>query len=98
MAFNQTDPAWILGSTEQTKGTGVTLVSDGAVLSVKLRPNITYEECLTLAPGVISWKWVPVTVASFHQVASSKCDTAGQPCLDRCPGYCCFCLNGKCAP
>jgi hypothetical protein len=98
MAFDQTDPVWIRGNTEQTKGTGVKLVSNGTALSIELTPEITYEECAAAARVVIAWKWVPENVASFAQVSSSKCKTAGADCLDRCPGYCCFCLNGRCAP
>ena len=98
MAFNQTDPTWLRGNTEQTKGTGVTLVSDGTIISVELNSDITYDECVALVKDVIAWKWVPLTIATFDQVSSSRCGAAGQDCIDRCHGYCCFCLNGKCAP
>jgi hypothetical protein len=97
MSQDQTDPLWLRGTSEYTNGTGVYL---GAGFRLRFDQGITYERSRADAEATdaIAFKWVPDTLASYFQVQNSKCQTSGERCVDRCPGYSCFCLNGRCAP
>jgi hypothetical protein len=98
--FDQTDPAWLRNTNDRTEGTGVYLSPKGTGLYVHFHSGITRGECLAEGASfnALALKWVPTTIAHFAQVTSSTCNSSGQACVDRCPGFACFCLHGKCAP
>jgi hypothetical protein len=104
MAFDQTDPVWLRDTVDGTFGSGVYLcrqwTGSQETLTVQFDEDVTYAQCQAKSKGraALAFKWVPSTVAVFTQVTNSPCNSSGQDCVDRCPGFSCFCFLGKCVP
>ncbi len=92
MASNQTPQRYREIATTSHRGTGVFLRTgaSGETL-VTLEQNLSYEVCVRQGQGFVAFKWIPATVASFSQVAGSRCRLVGERCTDSCDADGCLC-------
>lgn len=58
---------------------------------VSFRANLSYTQAQQLGEGFVAFKWIPLAIASYAAVESSRCTLVGEPCSATCDAHGCLC-------
>ena len=92
MASDQTPELYRTMGLADQLGTGVFLLrgASGETI-VSFRASLTYAEARQRGEGFVAFKWIPLEVASYAAVESSRCPLVGEPCSATCDAHGCLC-------